>query len=579
MGFFSRFKPAFWDSVPQDGELITGLFDYRKTWRQAVLLLAVVALVPLMVMTFIDYSVTKRSLKSESLLRLARVTSNTRRALNHYLEERKNALEYIVQHESVDTLRQPEQLQSVLTSLKKSFGGFVDLGLIRENGRQVAYIGPYNLQGRDYQEQEWFLRTLDRGAFISGVFPGFRDVPHIIVAVLCPGGADGGSYVLRATLDTEQFNNLLSAIDLDDGGDVFLIDRDGVLQTPSRSHGDVLDSVGLPVPGFSNSTRVFEANEKDGSDALVGYAYIRGTPFVLIVVKVTSKVMRPWQTIRAELFWLLAVSISVILLAIIWVAARMVAKIHMADQTRIKTLENMEHTNRMASLGRLAAGVAHEINNPLAIINEKAGLIHDLFTYKKEYKGDPKLLAAIESILSSVRRCGAITKRLLGFARQLDVAVEEIDFRDLVEEVVGFLGKEAEYRSIRITMDVSEDLPWIHTDPGRLQQVVLNLVTNAFQAMNDWGHLDISARIKDDYLSFTVRDDGCGIPEEDLKRIFEPFFSTKKGSGGTGLGLFITYGLVQELGGRLEVESEPGVGTAFTIILPLRPQPKGTEKA
>ena len=492
----------------------------------------------------------------------------------------KTPLEYIAHREPLSTLKAPERLDGILQSLKKSFGGFVDLGLISDTGHQVAYIGPYNLQGRDYGGQEWFRRTLEHGAYISGVFLGFRDVPHIVVAVLCPGTEKGTRYVLRATLDTEQFNNLLSAIDLDDGGDVFLIDKNGVLQTPSRSHGRVLSPVGLPVPGFSGSTRVLESKETNGTEVLAGYAYISDTPFILMVVKVTSRLMRPWQTIRAELLWLLTISISLMLLVITWVAARMVSKIHMADQTRIKTMENMEHTNRMASIGRLAAGVAHEINNPLAIINEKAGLIHDLFTLKLEYQDDPKLLGAIESILSSVRRCGTITKRLLGFARQLDVAVEEIDFRDLVGEVVGFLGKEAEYRSISIAVDVPEDLPWMYTDRGRLQQVVLNLVTNAFQAMHDEGHLSITAHMEEEkYLSFTVRDDGCGIPEQDLKRIFEPFFSTKKGSGGTGLGLFITYGLVHELGGRMQVESEQGVGTAFTITLPLRPQPKETGKA
>lgn len=574
MSFFGRFKPDFWDSKQQEGDRIAGLFDYRSTWRKAVVLLAVVALVPLMLMTFIDYSVTKHSLKSENLLNLARVTSNTRRVVNHYLGERRNALQYVVHKETIETLRKPERLGCILDSLKRSFGGFMDLGLISATGTQVAYIGPYNLQGRDYAGQEWFRNTLQRGTYISGVFLGFRDVPHIIVAVLCPGSVNGERYVLRATLDTEQFNNLLSSIDLNAGGDVFLIDNNGVLQTPARHHGRVLSPVGLPVPGYSDSTRVLETKEKDGTEVMAGYAYISDTPFILMVVKDTSRLMRPWEAIRIELIWLLSISILLILMAIAGVATRMVSKIFMADQTRVKTLENMEHTNRMASIGRLAAGVAHEINNPLAIINEKAGLIQDLFTLKKEYQDDPKLMSSIDSILFSVRRCGTITKRLLGFARQLDVAVEEIDFRGLVGEVVGFLNKEAEYRSISINLDIPDDLPWLHTDKGRLQQVVLNLLTNAFQAMKDEGNLTISASVQDGELSFTVRDDGCGIPEKHLKRIFEPFFSTKKGSGGTGLGLFITFGLVQELGGHMQVESEEGVGTAFTITLPLRPQPK-----
>ena len=147
MSFFGRFKPDFWDSKQQEGDRIAGLFDYRSTWRKAVVLLAVVALVPLMLMTFIDYSVTKHSLKSENLLNLARVTSNTRRVVNHYLGERRNALQYVVHKETIETLRKPERLGGILDSLKRSFGGFMDLGLISATGTQVAYIGPYNLQG------------------------------------------------------------------------------------------------------------------------------------------------------------------------------------------------------------------------------------------------------------------------------------------------------------------------------------------------------------------------------------------------------------------------------------------------
>ena len=281
--------------------------------------------------------------------------------------------------------------------------------------------------------------------------------------------------------------------------------------------------------------------------------------------------MKPLQTIRMELLWILITSIVVILLVIVGVATHMVNKIYIADQTRARTLHRMEHTNRMASIGRLAAGVAHEINNPLAIINEKAGLIRDLFVYRQEYANDDRLLGNIDSILSSVARCGKITKRLLSFARHIDVEMDEIEFNDLANEVIDFLRKEAEYRSISIEMDVPANLPPFISDRGKLQQIFLNLVNNAFQAMNDGGHLYISAReTACDHLIFVVEDDGCGIPQSDIKRIFDPFFSTKKKSGGTGLGLSITYGLVQELGGTMTVESEVGKGTTFTIVMPLK---------
>ncbi|WP_243545910.1 sensor histidine kinase [Pseudodesulfovibrio tunisiensis] len=570
MSILRKFKPEFWDAVTETGPY-KGLFNYRRMWRLVVLVLAVVALVPLIIMTLIDYNVTRHSLNQENILLTSRTTSNTRRSLEHFLTQHKSAMELVVQRETVESLHDPAQLAKVLHALKTSFGGFVDLGLINDTGRQIAYVGPYELQGMDYSGQEWLGLTLARGSYLSDVFLGFRDEPHLIVAVKFPDKSKGRQHVLRATLDTEQFNEMLSSIDLSGKGDAFLVNRAGVLQTPSRWHGNVLSKVDLSIPAYASNTRVLQSHEQDGTAVTVGYAYITNSPFILLVVKRTKELMKPWGTIRLELLWMLVVSIAVILLVIAAVASYMTNKVHLADQTRAATLHQMEHTNRMASIGRLAAGVAHEINNPLAIINEKAGLIKDLFLFRNEYAQDKRLLANIDSILASVERCGTITRRLLGFARHVDVKIEQIKFARLAEDVVGFLHKEAEYRSIDIQMDIPEDLPEFESDRGKQQQIFLNLINNAFQAMNDGGRLSIVARRKDDHhLTFIVSDDGCGIPKADIKRIFEPFFSTKQKRGGTGLGLSITYGLVEELGGTMNVDSEVGKGTTFTITFPLR---------
>lgn len=569
MSILKKMKPQFWDIDSSVGPG-RNLFNFRRIWRFAIMLLAAVALIPLLTMAFIDYNVTRHSLESENLLRTARTTSNARRTVAYFLEERATALDFLVKIQGIANLRNSENLAKVLESLKSSFGGFVDIGIIDDKGRQIAYLGPHDLLGRDYSQQEWFQNTMARKTYTSGVFRGFRDVPHLIVARKVIDPKTGQIFVLRCTLDTEKFNSILSSIDLPGEGDAFIVDHMGIIQTPSRRHGELLTRLALPIPDYSEKTSVRQATDKAGVEYTVGYAYVEGTSFIVLVVKKTAELMQPLQTIRLELLWLLVISIVIILLVIVGVATYMVDKIYIADQTRARTLHQMEHTNRMASIGRLAAGVAHEINNPLAIINEKAGLVKDLFHYKQEYTEDRRLMANINSILASVNRCGKITKRLLSFARHIDVEVDSISFKELAEEVVGFLQKEAEYRSISIKMNIPADLPNFTSDRGKLQQIFLNLVNNAFQAMNDGGHLAISASEEmDDTLIFAVEDDGCGIPDADLKRIFDPFFSTKKKTGGTGLGLSITYGLVQELGGTMSVDSEIGVGTTFTITMPL----------
>jgi signal transduction histidine kinase len=254
-----------------------------------------------------------------------------------------------------------------------------------------------------------------------------------------------------------------------------------------------------------------------------------------------------------------------------------VNNLHLADQRRVTTLHQVEYANKLASIGRLSAGVAHEINNPLAIINEKAGLIKDIFSFKPEYAQDRKLIGLIDGVIASVERCAVITRRLLGFARHMAVSIEPIAVKALIEDVLGFLRKEAEYRSIEVEVKVPEKIPIFVSDRGKLQQILLNLINNAFAALSDGGRLQVEARLAGSKaVAIDVIDNGSGIAPGDLDRIFEPFFSTRTCSGGTGLGLSITYGLVQELGGTLQVASRVGEGSIFTVTLPLEmPQPKG----
>jgi signal transduction histidine kinase len=205
------------------------------------------------------------------------------------------------------------------------------------------------------------------------------------------------------------------------------------------------------------------------------------------------------------------------------------------------------------------------------LINETAGYVKDLFSFKEEYKDDPELVENIDEILEAVERCGTITRQLLGFARKFDMNVQKVDLKDALGDVLDFHKKEAEYRNISVSVDISEDLPEIVTDRGKLQQVLVNLVNNAFHAMADGCCLRIEGRSSGaDKVDIVVSDTGCGISEENMKKIFEPFFTTKSEGKGTGLGLYITYGLIRKLQGELKVESEENLGSTFTITLPVQ---------
>jgi two-component system NtrC family sensor kinase len=228
----------------------------------------------------------------------------------------------------------------------------------------------------------------------------------------------------------------------------------------------------------------------------------------------------------------------------------------------------MEFTAKMATVGRLAASVAHEINNPLAIINEKAGLLRDLVDGSPDHPYREKTLKGLESISRSVDRCSGVTHRLLGFTRRMEGGFEAVALPELLQEVLGFTGKEAIHRNISIETTFADDVPHVWADRGQLQQIFLNIINNAFAAVEVGGKIELTVRLAPGgRVEAIVRDNGSGIPEEKLRDVFEPFFSTK-GEFGTGLGLSITYDLVQKMGGRIEIASTLGEGTAVTVELP-----------
>jgi two-component system, NtrC family, sensor kinase len=232
--------------------------------------------------------------------------------------------------------------------------------------------------------------------------------------------------------------------------------------------------------------------------------------------------------------------------------------------------EQMVTTERLASLGTLAAGVAHEINNPLAIINESAGWLK-LILSKEEMAGMPRkqdFEKALNKIEKGVERAKRITCQLLGFAKKDDSVFAEVDLAELVEEAAHLVKREAANKDIQIVREIAPDTGTIWSDAYQFRQVLINLLTNAIHATDAGGRIAIILEAVDDKVKLTVKDNGRGIPKENMKKIFEPFFSTKPPGEGTGLGLFVTRGIVEKLCGTIEVESRLGDGTRFFVNLP-----------
>ncbi len=539
---------------------------YRRLFAIAVLSIGFVSIAPLLLAAWMNFHQYQKAYREAFEGRISERTATTGRSLEFFLSERISALSLAVRTQSLDELGYSAGLGRLLQNMQTTFGGVTDLGFIEMSGRQAAYAGPFQLKGKDYSTHEWFREVTKRGVYVSDVFLGYRKFPHFVIAVR-DDVKDGQSFVLRATVDTESVRRILGA---DDPSfcDVFLINRDGVVQTPSRRFGGVL-SGRLPLPPkFSKEIEIREVSSKTGP-LLLSTVAVEHSPFVLAVASKPSSLQEHSLSLFKNLILFLVTSILLISAAVVFGSLYMVRRLMETERKRELALRQAEHADKMAAIGRLASGVAHEINNPLAVIYEKAGLLSDLLSDRAPSAEIDRYQKLVDSVSASVERCSVITRRLLGFAKQVKVMTQSIRLGNLLTEVREFLEKEAHLRRVAVRIDIPDDLPSVESDRGQLQQVFLNILQNAFAAVKDGGHITIEAdAISDREIIVRIRDDGAGIPKEHLPHIFEPFFSTKEGAG-TGLGLSITFGIVERLGGRIAVESEVGEGTTFTVTLPI----------
>jgi two-component system NtrC family sensor kinase len=566
----AKLKPRFWDHQDAAAGSSGRPFSFRRKWKLIVLFTTVVTLTPLAVMTLVDYRLTHQAFESEAAGNTSRMVSNTWRSVSFFLSQRRFALEFIAQDNSPKRLASPERLNTILTHLKSSIGGFVDIGVLDATGRILAYAGPHPFAPPRPGNSPCFDQAVAKGFFVSDATSGPASDGRLIIAIRHDLNT-GDFIILRAALDRNILQNLITQLEIDPGDDAFIINTEGRLETASRRYGKAFEKIPLPVPDPADGTRMVDMVSPEGEPILVGYAYIPDSAFILMIIRQKSEITDLWLKPRMQLIGFLLFSILLIIISILGTATYLVNRIHKADQKRVQALHQVEYTNKLTSIGRLASGVAHEINNPLAIINQKVGLIKDLFTMRQGYAADERLMGLVEDVLESIIRCSSITRRLLDFSRHMESRIERVNIEAIIRQILGFMEKEVERRRIRVTLDVAREIPEFMGDRGNLQQIFLNLINNAFAAMTDGGQLDITMATKgEDQVRVTVGDNGHGIPEEDIKRIFEPFFSTRDQHAGTGLGLSITYGMVTEMGGDIAVASQVGQGTRFTVTVPLK---------
>lgn len=545
---------------------------YARQKRLFILLVVLVSVLPLFLIGLASKQYYRQSWMQQTSVDLKGSAESRKEIIDRFLANQEDLLASLIELYGVQGLSKQEELEKVFPAVNRS-GVLVDLGVIDAHGKHLAYVGPYRSQlaGKNYRDAAWFLETMRAGRYVSDVFSGYRGEPHFVVAVT----DSNRSWILRATINSALFNALLASTEVGPDGDAFIINRKGELQTVSRGTGAAAkEQTGAAIAKDELADFAAEPGTTvhEHQNFLYVTTWVNEKGWLLILKTNINSSLAPFY--RAWNLGLLSIIIaSICILVVTTLLVRsMMDRIELADKERMMLNNRVREVDKMALVGRLAASVAHEVNNPLQIIGDQAGWISELLEEedRQQLKNYDEYQASVGKIRQHVSRASTITHRLLGFSRSREYKRVAQDINTLLQDTVSFLENEAKHHRITLRLNLQERLPKVMTDPSQLQQVFLNIVNNAIDAIGDDGTITLQTSFDDERLLVEFADSGPGLPPEHLQKIFDPFFTTKKADKGTGLGLSISKNIIQRLGGDIQAENGKQGGCRFTVSLPIR---------
>jgi two-component system NtrC family sensor kinase len=539
---------------------------FRRVWNNVMVTLLAASFIPLIFIGGGMYYYTASLLKQKTLESIRLEVMNHKEAIDRFLEERTMDLKALSMHPGLASLTRPGALETVSQFLRKELPCFTDLGIIDDQGRHLAYVGPYDLISKNYKNAVWFKTVIERGVYISDVFLGYRNAPHFIIAVKQSGNE--GSWIIRATVDTVYFDKIVSKA-ASKSRDAFLIDRNGIFQTSPLIAGKLMGQSEFTGLQRFEGIRLEEVHGK-----IRATVWLKNVPWLCVVQMDQKEIFTALHSVRNIGIFVFVSGAIIIVLTVLLTTNYLVSRLETKRRSIRHLDQQLRNLSHMASSMEVAHGFLREINDSLANIDVAATWIHDL-TRKQNLNEIEESLHQIKHEASRGRKSIERFIRLISPGKP---AITEVDVNELLDELLEFLSSEIHFKNIEVTLDYQDPLPTIRSDRFKLRQVFQNLILNAMTAIEKDGEIRLTTRADEDFVMVTVADDGPGIQEENMDKVFEPLFTTK--AEGAGLGLPICLDILEKLGGRISIKRDPGEkGAAFIVELPMQFRSSENEKS
>lgn len=490
--------------------------------------------------------------------------------VNGFISERLSDLRAISKIVISGSHLGPEELEESFESIKKEYGVYDKFFVLEKDGKiQFATAMDEPLEAGTGENR--FVELLKGEEYVGDVFINDKlGFPQIVVSTPLFDSNKKIAGALGAIVDFRPIESLLKKSELGKTGEIYLVNRQGYLVTSTRLGATILeDRMSHESSDLLLEKGIDEEIDYRGKKVLRARMPVEDRPWIVIADQDRDEALGEIAQLNNKVFLFGSLSIGLLVIIVYFLSNAIIRMLERAYKRERELEFQVVQKEKLAALGLLTAGIAHELNTPLA-----NALLYSQMLSREMKEGDDKQLEKLSVVEEEVKQGSKIVRNLLAFSRQSEFDSKTTDVKEVLGKLLDITTPFCTSKKVEIVRDFPEEIPVVRADTGVIQQVFTNLIANALDAMPKGGTLKLSARFVPALKKVTVdvSDTGSGISRENIKKVFDPFFTTKAQGEGTGIGLFMSYEMVRSLGGNIRVmsETEGGkTGTIFTLELPV----------